>query len=202
MGDISLVACHECDLLHRLQPLPKGGVARCTRCRAVLTRHKQNSLDRTLSLTIAGLILFVISNTYPFLALQSEGLVRETTLISGVAGLYAQEMRGLALLVFLTTILVPLTQLSGMLYILLPLQFDRLPWMMPIIFRMLQKIQPWGMMEVFMLGILVSVVKLAKMADIIPGIALYSFVALIFVLAGIMASLDPHIVWDRLGESK
>ncbi len=57
------------------------------------------------------------------------------------------------------------------------------------------------MVEVFMLGILVSVVKLAKMASIIPGIALYSFTGLIFVLAGIMASLDPHIVWDRLGES-
>jgi len=202
MEDISLVACHECDLLHRLQPLPKGGVARCTRCGAVLARHKQNSLDRCLSLTIAGLILFAISNTYPFLALRSEGLVRETTLISGVAGLYAQDMLGIALLVFLTTILVPLTQLSGMLYILLPLKFNRLPWMLPVIFRFLQQIQPWGMVEVFMLGILVSVVKLAKMASIIPGIALYSFVGLIFVLAGIMASLDPQIVWDRLGESQ
>lgn len=201
MIDISLVACHECDLLHRLQPLPKGGVARCTRCRAVLVRHKQNSLDRTLSLTIAGLILFIISNTYPFLALKSEGLVRETTLISGVAGLYAQDMRGLALLVFLTTILMPLFQLSGMLYILLPLKFNRLPWRLPIIFRFLQKIQPWGMVEVFMLGILVSVVKLVKLADIIPGIALYSFVGLIFVFAGIMASLDPPTIWGRLGES-
>ncbi len=198
MEAVSLIACHECDLLHRLQPLPKGGVARCTRCRAVLTKHKENSLDRTLSLTIAGLILFVISNTYPFLSLTSEGLVRETTLISGLAGLYAQGMLGLALLVFLTTILVPLIQLSGMLYIMLPLKFNRLPWMLPIIFRFLQKIQPWGMMEVFMLGILVSVVKLVKLASIIPGIALYSFVGLIFVLAGIMASLDPHTVWSKL----
>lgn len=201
MGDISLIACHECDLLHRLEPLPEGDIAKCTRCRAVLYSHKQNSLDRTLSLTIAGLILFVISNTYPFLALKSEGFVRETTLISGVAELYAQNMWGLALLVFITTILMPLIQLSGILYVLLPMKFNRLPWMLPFIFRFLQKIQPWGMLEVFMLGILVSVVKLAKMASIIPGIALYSFAVLIFVLAVAMASLDPHIVWDRLGES-
>ena len=197
MGDITLVACHQCDLLHRLLPLPKGGVARCTRCRAVLTRHKPNSLERTLSLTIAGLILFVISNTYPFLAIRSEGLVRETTLMAGVTGLYAQDMQWLALLVFLTTILVPLTQLSGILYILLPLKLNRLPRMMPIIFRMLQKIQPWGMMEVFMLGILVSIVKLAKMAHIIPGISLISFVALIFVTAAMTVSLDSHLLWEK-----
>ncbi len=199
MDGISLVACHECDLLHHLQELPKTGVARCTRCGAVLARHRENSLDRALSLTIAGLILFAISNTYPFLALAREGVVRETTLIAGVAGLFAQDMWGLAILVFLTTILVPLIQLSGMFYILLPLKFNRLPWMLPLIFRFIQNIQPWAMVEVFMLGILVSVVKLAKMASIIPGIALYSFTALIFVLAGVITSLDPQIVWDRFG---
>jgi len=197
----SLIACHQCDLLHRVQPLKHGGVAQCMRCGAVLYRRKKDSLNRTLSLTIAGLILFVVANTYPFLAMKSEGLVQETTLIAGVKELYAQNMWGLAALVLLTTFLTPFIQLSGMLYVLLPLKFNRLPWRLPIIFRFLQNIQPWGMMEVFMLGILVAIVKLAKMASIIPGIALYSFAALILVLAGAMASLDPDIVWDRLGEN-
>ena len=197
----SLIACHHCDLLHRVQPLTHGGAAQCMRCGAVLYRRKKDSLNRTLSLTIAGLILFVVANTYPFLAMKSEGLVQETTLIAGVKELYAQNMWGLAALVLLTTFLTPFIQLSGMLYVLLPLKFNRLPWRLPFIFRFLQNIQPWGMMEVFMLGILVAIVKLAKMASIIPGIALYSFAALILVLAGAMASLDPDIVWDRLGEN-
>jgi len=197
----SLIACHQCDLLHHVQPLKHGSVAQCMRCGAVLYRRKKNSLNRTLSLTTAGLILFVVANTYPFLAMKSEGLVQETTLIAGVKELYAQNMWGLAALVLLTTFLTPFIQLSGMLYVLLPLKFNRLPWRLPFIFRFLQSIQPWGMMEVFMLGILVAIVKLAKMASIIPGIALYSFAALILVLAGAMASLDPDIVWDRLGEN-
>jgi len=197
----SLIACHQCDLLHYVQPLKHGSVAQCMRCGAVLYRLKKDSLNRTLSLTIAGLILFVVANTYPFLAMKSEGLVQETTLIAGVKELYAQNMWGLAALVLLTTFLTPFIQLSGMLYVLLPLKFNRLPWRLPFIFRFLQSIQPWGMMEVFMLGILVAIVKLAKMASIIPGIALYSFAALILVLAGAMASLDPDIVWDRLGEN-
>jgi paraquat-inducible protein A len=64
---------------------------------------------------------------------------------------------------------------------------------------LLQHIQPWGMMEVFMVGILVSVVKLAKMAKIIPGISLYSFLALIFVLSAMTVSLDGHLIWQKWG---
>lgn len=173
-------------------------MSRCVRCGAVLHAKKRNSLDRSLSLTIAGLMLFVVSNSYPFLAMKSKGLVQEITLIQGATELYFQDMRILALLVFITCILVPLIQLSGMLYVLMPLKFNRLPWKLPVVFRFVRKLQPWGMMEVFMLGILVCVVKLAKMASIVPGIALYSFVALIFVLAGVAASLDPHMVWDRI----
>ena len=196
-----MIACHQCDLLHRVRPLTHGGVAQCMRCGAVLYRRKKDSLNRTLSLAIAGIILFVVANTYPFLAIKSEGLMQETTLLAGVKELYVQNMWELAALVLITTFLMPFIQLSGMIYVLLPLKFNRLPWRLPFIFRFLQNIQPWGMMEVFMLGILVAIVKLAKMASIIPGIALYSFAALILVLAGAMASLDPDIVWDRLGEN-
>ena len=197
----SLIACHECDLIHRVQPLPDGGAARCVRCDALLYYQKKDSLDRTLSLTIAGLVLFIVANTFPFLAMKSGGLVRETTLITGVKGLYLQGMEALALLVLLTSILVPFVQIAGMLYVLVPLKVNRVPRNLALVYRFLRSVQPWSMMEVFMLGILVSYVKLGKMAKIVPGLALYSFVVLIFVLAGAAASMDPRIVWDRLGDS-
>jgi paraquat-inducible protein A len=84
-----------------------------------------------------------------------------------------------------------------MIYVLLPLRFNRVPPGLAPLFRCLQSLQPWNMMEVFMLGILVSIVKLAKMAKIVPGIAVFSFLALIFVAAAATASLDPHLVWER-----
>ena len=198
----SLMACHECDLLHHIKPLPDGGVAQCIRCGAVLYRQKRDSLDRTLALTIAGLILFVVANTYPFLALKSGGLVQRTTLITGTKELYAQGMEILALLVLFTSILAPLVHLVGMLYVLLPLKFNRMPRNLHRVFRFVQSLQPWGMLEVFMLGILVSVVKLAKMAKIVPGIALFAFLVLIFVMAASSASLDPHLIWKRWEQSK
>ncbi|KPJ90195.1 MAG: hypothetical protein AMJ53_14580 [Gammaproteobacteria bacterium SG8_11] len=197
-GASQLIACHECDLLQQKVPLPNGAAAQCVRCGAELYRHKTNSLDRTLALTLAGVILFIVANTFPFLSFQMRGNETTTTLISGVKDLYQQDMWGLAILVLLTSILVPLIQLLALLYVLVPLKLNRIPWQLARVFRYLHHLQPWSMMEVFMLGILVSVVKLAGMATIVPGVALWSFAVLIFVLAAAAAALDPHMVWDRL----
>jgi paraquat-inducible protein A len=193
----AFIACHDCDLIHRIKPLPAKGAANCIRCGAVLYKHKPNSLDRTLAFAIAGLILFILANSFPFLALRIGSQVRETTLITGIHELYVQGVQVIAILVLLTTVLVPFTQMMCLFYILLPLKFGRLPKRLPRVFRFFQSVQPWGMMEVFMVGILVSVVKLAKMAKIIPGISLYSFLALIFVLTAMTVSLDSHLIWQK-----
>ena len=194
----AFIACHECDVIHRIKPLPAREAAHCIRCGAVLYRHKPNSLERTLAFAFAGLILFILANSFPFLGLKIGSQVRETTLITGIYELYVQGMQLIAILVLLTTVLVPFTQMLCLLYILLPLKFHRLPKELPRVFRFVNRVGPWGMMEVFMVGILVAFVKLTKMATIIPGIALYAFMALIFVLAASAAALDPHIVWNRL----
>jgi paraquat-inducible protein A len=163
----------------------------------VLARPKQDSLERTLALTVTGLILFVVSNIFPFLSFKLQGLVQQTLLVTGIRQLHDQGLTGLAVLVAFTTLIAPGIQLLGLMYILLPLRSNRVSPGLFQVFRVFRTLQPWGMMEVFMLGILVSIVKLAKMAQIVPGIAAFSFMALIFVLAAAMASLDPHEVWDR-----
>jgi paraquat-inducible protein A len=154
-------------------------------------------LDRTLAFVVASLILFILANSFPFLGLKIGAQIRQTTLITGIHELYVQGMQIIAVLVLLTTVLVPLTQMICIFYILLPLKFGRPSKRLPRVLRFLQAIQPWGMMEVFMVGILVSVVKLAKMAKVIPGISLYSFLALIFVLAAMTVSLDSHLIWKK-----
>jgi len=193
----SLMACHDCDLIQRLPHLSEPGTVQCVRCGAVLHQKKRNSIERTLSWTLAGLVLFGIANSFPFLAFKLEAQVRQTTLLTGIEELYAQGMPELSLIVLLTTILVPLGQMLCMLYILLPLKFNLIPRGLPRVFRLVRHLAPWSMMEVFMLGILVSVVKLAKMAKIVPGVALFSFLALIFVMAAMTASLDSHLIWEK-----
>lgn len=193
----TLIACHDCDLIQRLPHITEPGTVQCVRCGAVLHHKKRNSIERTLSLTLAGLVFFALANSFPFLAFKLEAQVRETTLLTGIEELYTQGMPELSIIVLLTTVLVPLAQMTCMIYILLPLKFKRVPIGLPSVFRFVRRLEPWSMMEVFMVGILVSVVKLSKMAKIVPGVALFSFLALIFVLAAMTASLDSHLIWEK-----
>jgi paraquat-inducible protein A len=197
-----LIACHECDLVHQLGEVPPGGSARCSRCGSALYRPKRDSINRTLALTLAGLILYLIANTHPFLGFKIGSQIRETTLTTGIYQLYQQGMGPIATLVLLTVVLVPAVHLLSMLYILVPLQSNRVPRYLARVFRMTIFLKPWGMMEVFLLGILVSVVKLAKMATIIPGVALFTFLTLIFVQAAMAVTLDDHLIWQRIDDSK
>jgi paraquat-inducible protein A len=87
-----------------------------------------------------------------------------------------------------------------MIYVLLPLTVNRQAPMSMRVFRWVRTLQPWSMLEVFLMGILVSIVKLAKMAKIVPGVAVFAFLALILVMAASATTLDPHVVWERWRE--
>lgn len=194
-----LIACHECDLLHRVRPLSQKSKARCRRCGALLYVHAPETVDRSLACAITGLLLLVIANTYPFLSLESQGTVLETTLITGTVVLSKQSMAGLAILVLLTSMLIPGMLLGALVYVLWPLKRGHCPPAGPWAFKLAIALRPWSMTEVFLLGILVSVVKLSNMATIIPGTALYAFLALVFVLASVNTFLDPHAIWEEIG---
>ena len=200
IGMTTLVACQDCDLINKIPPIPPDGSAKCVRCGAVLAKHKPDSLNRSLALLWAALILFIVANTLPFLAMKKGGLVHETTLATGIHELYGQGMWPIATLVLITCILAPLVEIVGMLYILIPLKLNRIAPFTALLYRFIVHIHPWSMMEIFMLGILVSLVKLGKMATIVPGAASISFAILIFVMAALLTVFDSHLIWDRLKE--
>jgi paraquat-inducible protein A len=198
MATAGLVACHDCDLLQRLGEVPEGATALCPRCGGVLRRRRRNSVERTLALTFAASVLFAVANAFPFLGFDMQGRETQTTLFSGVLDLWQQGVPEIATLVAFTAVLAPMIQLSLLLYVLMPVHLGFVPWKMAPAFRLLRHVQPWSMMEVFLVGILVAVTKLQGMASVIPGLALWAFAGLIVVLAGATASLDPEAVWQRL----
>jgi len=195
---VRLVACHDCDLLRRLPPLREGAAAYCDRCGALLRRRRRNSIERTLALTLAASVLLAVANYFPFLSFEMQGRITETTLASGVFDLWRQGVPEIAVLVGFTAVVAPFAQLALLLYVLLPVHLGRVPWQMPRMFRLLRRVQPWSMMEVFLVGILVAVTKLVDMAQVVPGLALWAFAGLIVVLAGALSSLDPEAVWERV----
>jgi len=194
----SLVACPECDLLLREIPLLPGGKACCCCCGSTLYRNTPDTIDQTLAFILSAAILFVIANVYPILGIEIQGNRNATNLIGAVRSLWNQDMHTIASLVCITTIFLPSIELALMLYLLLPLKFNQEPPGIPLILRFLQNIKPWGMVEVFMLGILVSLVKLNDQSNLIPGVALWSFLGLTLLLAASAATFNPRDIWNRI----
>jgi paraquat-inducible protein A len=193
-----VIACHECDLLQRERPLPVNGVLRCCRCNAALYRRQPGGLDRSLAYALAALALFMLANAFPIVGLSVNGDLVETTLFGSVYVLYRDGMWPLAMLIFVTTLLMPMLQAAGIVWLLLPLRLGRRPYRAEFVFRMLHVAQSWGMTEVLILGLLVALVKLAHIASVVPDTALWSFGALMLLLAAAAAAFDPRDLWARL----
>jgi paraquat-inducible protein A len=192
-----LIACHECDLLQREAALPRGGLVRCWRCGAELYRSHPQGGERSLAFALAALAVMVIANAFPIVGLEINGELVQATLFGTVLALYESGMRPVAALVFVTTMATPMLVLLTMIYLMVPLRLGRVPPDFALIFRIFRFVAPWSMVEVFMLGILVALVKLAHIATVVPGIALWSFGFLILLFAAAIASFDPRALWAK-----
>ena len=195
----ALIACPDCDLLHRRQPLPTGGRAECSRCGAVLYRNPWNSIESTLVMTITALILFVVANFSQFMSFELHGRVQEAYIITGVFELYAGGSWGIAGVILFASILAPALTLLLLLYISLPIYLDRTPPGLALVYRIYDELRPWGMIGVYVLGGLVAINKLADMANTPVGAGFWALMALMFLAGPAQARLDPNILWERLG---
>ena len=195
-----LGACHECDLLFHYEPIEVGTTACCPQCGYILYRNKTRSLNRTLAWTIAGLILFIPANLYPIIQLKVLGLEHDATLFTGVANLAREGHLAIALLTFAASIAAPFLKLIILTVTLLGIRkpAERQRRGLPGLFRCYQKLNTWGMLEVYMLSLLIAFTKLGDLADVIAGIGLYSFAGLMLVSVFCSATLDEHEVWDRM----
>ncbi len=191
-----LCACPHCDALHRRPPLRRGEKALCVRCGSTLARRHRLAPDQVLALVVAAVMVFAIANAFPIVDLRIQGLHGGTTLFGAVAALWSDGRQPMAVLVCATTQAFPLLDLASMLALLLAVSRRRRPgWFGPLL-RAVQELRPWGMVEVFMLGVVVSLVKLSGMAHILPGMALWAF-ALLTVLMAAILSFHPHQLWDE-----
>jgi paraquat-inducible protein A len=127
IADTSLIACPHCDLLQRLPELTPGASARCPRCDKELWRRREDSLNRTLALTLAAAVLYVIANSVPMLGLTIVGREASTTVFGGAEHLWNDGPRIVALLVLLTAVIAPALQIGFMLAIVLGAHRERPP---------------------------------------------------------------------------
>lgn len=203
-GDDGLTICPECDLLVReaASAEASGFTALCPRCGAFLHRRHRNSLENSLALAFAALVLLVAGNAFPIVGLDIQGQRIETTVIGAAAGLWQEGMQVVAVLVLLTTTLLPLLELGAVLWMVLPLRLGRRPPGFVRVFRTLRLAHPWAMVEVFILGVLVALVKLAHIAEVLPGAAAWCFGGLMLLLAALTVVIEPRDLWQTWAEAR
>ncbi len=195
----SISACKTCGLLQRIETLPLGAAAECCRCGRVIATHPVDSLGRTAAFSLAALIFFVPANIYPILRMDFYGAYSESTVWDGCVTLYRDGQWPIATIVFLASILIPFLKLLGLAFLVLVTKFKSNFWQRERtwIYKIIDVIGPWAMLDVFLLAILVALVKLGQLATVLPGRGLFAFAAMVVLTILASASFDPTLIWDK-----
>ncbi|WP_410922087.1 paraquat-inducible protein A [Pseudomonas aeruginosa] len=193
-----LIACHECDLLLRREPVPLGNRSVCPRCGFELEIHRPHMARRALALVLTALLLYVPANFLPIMHITILGQSSVDTVWSGVVGLYQSNMAGVALLVFLCSMVIPLAKLLCQLFVLLSIRSKALREHGMLLLRGYQHLREWGMLEVYLMGLIVAMVKLIDMAELHIGVGLACFVSLLVTQVWLEVTMPRHQVWAEL----
>lgn len=194
-----LIACHACDALLREAPLASGGRARCPRCNAVLTAGPAFSIDGVIACAFATIALLGAALFLPFLSLSAAGLEKDATLMDA-ARAAGRSFGPLAIAVAAVIAAAPLSRAIALLYVLIPLRLGRTaaPGARTA-FRYTINARPWSMVEIFIIGVIVSLVKVAGLASVGLGAAFWIFVCLAGIAFFEDAALCRRSIWRMLG---
>lgn len=194
-----LVVCQECDAVHERVTLARGTVARCRRCNALLGRGHVLRTETLLAFALASLLLIVIGNTAPIVTLDLRGVVNSATLPQAIEATWKAGQPLVALLTAATALVFPLAFTVLRLYLLGSLVRGVVPRGFVPAMHMLDFVTRWGMVEVFMMGTLVAVVRCASLTSATPGIGLFAYAAVTLLITSITAA-GTHTLWKRGSE--
>jgi paraquat-inducible protein A len=172
-----------------------GEVAYCSRCDAVLSRRHRMEVGQFLAIAITAAILFVIANVTPVLAIELGGMHTEANVWTAALSMERGWMFWAAIVLALTTFLVPMLQIALLLWVLSFASVQRRAPARRIALVILHRLRPWSMTEVFLLGALVAIVKLSAWVQVVPGDGIWALGGLTILLA-ILGRYDPRAWWN------
>ena len=195
-SQLGLCSCHGCGGLSEL--LPGVHEMRCRRCGAALHLRKPNSIARTWAFLIASYIMYVPANVLPIMKTGSLFGSQSDTIMSGVAYLWHSGSWHLALVVFIASVVVPLAKMLCLSFLAISVQ---LGWTERALertklYRVLEFVGPWSMLDVFVVTILVALVQLKSLATIQPGPAAAAFGAVVVLTMFAAMAFDPRLLWE------
>jgi len=195
--DAGLLVCHECHMLNKLEPDSPRQF--CSRCGGVIHARRPNSLIRTWALLLTAALLYTPANLLPIMTVRMLGSGTPDTIMSGVVTLAKHGMLPIAAVVFLASILVPTFKLFGIALLLYSVQRHQ-----PIsvrqrivMYRFIEWIGRWSMLDIFVIAILVAVVKFGSLASIEPGFGSIAFASVVILTMLAALTFDPRLIWDN-----
>ena len=194
------VGCHACDLLVDIPALAPGERAYCPRCGHHITSHIPDQFQRGLALSIASLVFMAIAMNFPFLSFERAGIANSMTLPQTSFALYREGAVVLALLVAGFILLIPALMLAIQCTLCVAVLTETDSRALRPLGRLVTGLVPWSFVEVFIIGVIVSLVKLTKMADVSLGASFWAYVGFAFTFVGAFASLDRHALWAAIAE--
>jgi paraquat-inducible protein A len=195
----AMIACRICGQVHAIEPLSPNTLARCSRCGATITRRTSASLQLTAAFSLAALLLYLPANIFPILRINLYGATQDNTIWEGCVRFVQDGDYVIAVIVFLASIFIPLLKLLGLFYLVVSKMLNlrggerHRTW----VYRIIDSIGRWAMLDVFVLAILVSLVRLQSLATVIPGEGALAFALVVVFTLIASASFDPQLIWDR-----
>jgi paraquat-inducible protein A len=187
------IGCDTCGLVSRSAP----GM-RCSRCGFRLHVRKPGSIERTWAFAIAAAVLYIPANIYPVLTVVRLGAGQPSTILGGVRELLELGMWPLAALVFFASVAVPVLKLIGLSVLLISTHCGT-SWALhdrTVLYRIVDAIGRWSMIDIFMESILVALVQFGQLASVYPGPGAIAFAAVVILTMLAARSFDPRLMWD------
>lgn len=195
--DAGILVCNECHELNRQQPDSTSQT--CTRCGAIVHARRPNSIARTWALLIAASILYIPANMLPIMTVSTLGQGSPDTIMSGVITLLKHGMVPIAAVVFIASILVPTFKLVGIGLLLYSVQ-RRQPLSARqriLMYRFIEFIGRWSMLDIFVIAILVAVVNFGRIASVEANLGAVAFETVVILTMLAALTFDPRLIWDN-----
>ncbi len=201
MDEREINICAGCDLPLEKEPVFPSQEGRCPRCGSVLATPRKDSINRTLAVSLTGLLLFIPAIFYPLLSLDAMGLEEHGSIWDSFIAFLRTGYPFVAIVVLLTSIVLPLAKLLILFITSLCLRVDSYPPNLPLLLRIYHHLQEWGMDEVYLISLFVTLIKVYDMADITYETGFFSFLGMVFTTVCLSFIVDRGYFWEMIDQN-
>lgn len=197
-----VIECHECGNIVQVPQLQHRQKAKCPRCGFILTQLNYQAVDRMIAFASAALLFLSLSLPFTFLGFSANGQQQTIDIIQGLAVLIDEDYFFLAVIQFLAIVALPMLVMLALLYLLIPYRLGTTAIKSGFFLKWIYRLIPWCMAEIFLVGVLVSLIKISSLADVSLGMSFYAYIGFTLCMTATLLHMDKHTLFDVIAQEK